>query len=179
MKDIDTFQLCVHKFYTTAVLAFTSLPGMYITSFSAILAYFLSLKVLFAILGLLYVLDFITGCAAAMKKYRKDFGVWSFKWFSSEIFAGTIIKGVFYMLFIFFIFIINVLIYKNHIHISLLSSDPFTLVEIAIFVCMIREIWSILFENFEKLGFDFLGHIEKIASKSWKIINKVKGSANE
>lgn len=179
MKDLEMVQLCVSKFFATLFLAITSLPGMYVISFSAIVAYLLPLESLLLLLTFLFIVDFVTGCTVSMKKYKKSTGIWSLRWFDSDKFGSTIIKAVFYFLFILSAIILNILIYKNKIHITFFREEPFTLAEIAVFVCMIREIWSILFENMKELGFDFLGQIENIATKGWKLYRSVKGEGGK
>jgi hypothetical protein len=55
---------------------------------------------------------------------------------------------------------------------SKLQKMTFTTIVIAI--CCVIEIYSIVFENFKRMGFDIIKQVKKIASSGWGVYKSIK-----
>lgn len=126
------------------------------------------------LLGGLFMIDFITGLMAswtefkkALPENRKEYLI------ESEKLRLSAVKFITYALTALMawgiekVFIISE--FEPH---SKLQKMTFTTIVIA--VCCAIELYSIVFENFKRMGFDIIKQVKKIASSGWGVYKSIK-----
>lgn len=113
-------------------------------------------------LGVLYVADFLTGCAASWKE-ANSIKSWTF--FESKRFRESISKGVTYFVFIAMGWFLYKIFLDEPIPIPF-SSKGVNVIQIFFGICIAIESWSIL-ENMKRLGFDLIGKISTTFKGFW------------
>lgn len=131
-------------------------------------------------LGFLYIIDFGTGVNASWVerkekklKAQKDLPPY---FIESDKLKRSVAKIVFYSLLILLSFVLYVTVFNGVTNLPL-SEKEFTIVNIAIGLCMAIEIWSIL-ENFKRSGFDLIGKLMNVFRNFWKVADTVRGRGN-
>ena len=113
-------------------------------------------------LCILDALDFITGIAASYIVWRKTDRKTTL--ISSEKLKMSGVKVFTYFSTILVVYGVELVFFEKHFNFNSITDKDFTITSIAIaFFCAI-EIYSIVFENFKKMGFDVLANIKKLVT---------------
>lgn len=140
-------------------------------------------KLAFYFLVIAYIVDFITGIVASfierLKEEKKEQQVESFTWkekvvyffdnVSSDQMKRSIVKGIAYSVFILCSYGIQ-FIFKIKPFSFSFSELTWDLPLIAVAGAIVIELWSILLENFKRMGFDII----KIALGMFSKVKEVK-----
>jgi hypothetical protein len=134
------------------------------------------------LLGFFLILDFITGIAAnyfdVRKTSVKDDNIIKKYVIESSKLRLSIIKFITYGLALLIAYGIEWTFiadeFKTH-----LSIQKMTLTTIVTAFCCLIEVYSILFENIKRMGFDIIQKIEDIITKGWKLYKIFKGGQTE
>lgn len=124
-----------------------------------------------------FCIDFLTGIYVSWVEFKnKKIEITTYLIESKKL-RKSISKAIAYMVFIAFVYGIEVLFFIKSFSISV-SGVNLTITLVAIGVCIAIEFFSVL-ENMKRCGFDLLGKINTGAQNVWKIINNVKGQSND
>lgn len=131
-------------------------------------------------LGLVIVLDFVTGIAASWIEFKKGDKTPGQKQYviESAKLRLTVVKFIFYSIGILSARAIEVIFLLRKIPSSQISIEDLTLTAIITGFFSIIEIYSILFENIKRMGFDIIQKTKIIAIASWKLYNTLKNGSN-
>lgn len=111
-------------------------------------------------LCLLFVIDFATGITGSYVEWNKTDR--KITLISSEKLRMSAVKLFTYFSGILVVYGVELVFFEKHFNFKSITDKDFTITSIAIaFFCAI-EIYSIVFENFKKMGFDVLANIKKI-----------------
>jgi len=120
--------------------------------------------------------DFATGIWASYTEQRNNKAPTSKSgWFiESAKLRSSVVKSVFYMLFILGSWAMECLFFDKKISFTGVSSQPFTIVEIVIGICIAIEMYSTLFENMKRAGYDIVAKVRKITKDVDSVVQSVK-----
>jgi phage-related holin len=166
-KYFIKFGITIKAMFTKPLPLLACMPVMYMPVFTT------EQKALI-LLGCLFIIDFATGIMASWSEFqkvlpenRKDYLIESDKLrlsavkFITYAFTALMAWGIEK------VFIIGE--FEPH---SKLQKMTFTTIVVA-FCCAI-EIYSIVFENFKRMGFDIIKKVKKIASSGWGVYKSIK-----
>lgn len=125
-----------------------------------------------------FMLDFFTGWFASYIEIKNGDKVMpkSGYAFESVIARKSLVKGVWYILFIFSAYVLEMMFLDKKITAGTLTTKTFGFTELAIGFCTGIELYSTLIENGKRMGFDIIKKVETIADSFWalkkKILNK-------
>jgi phage-related holin len=113
-------------------------------------------------LCVLFVIDFATGIAGSYVEWRKTDQL--IRLISSEKLRMSAVKLFTYFSGIIVVYGVEMIFFEKRFKFQSITDKDFTITSIAIaFFCAI-EIYSIVFENFKKMGFDVLANIKKLVT---------------
>jgi hypothetical protein len=124
-----------------------------------------------------FCIDFLSGIYASWIEFKNKKIEINTYLIESKKLRKSISKAIAYMVFIGFVYGIEILFFIKSFSISV-SGANLTITLVAIGACIAIEFFSVL-ENMKRCGFDLLGKISKAAQNVWKIINNVKGQGND
>jgi hypothetical protein len=150
------------------LLTFTLVP---------VATYFISIPKALLALGIVFLLDFISGVRASWVEYLKqkdtdpNFVLKSY-FIESVKLRKSITKAIAYIILILGSYAIEQIFLIKEIDVQV-SHAKFTLSIIATLICFSIELFSI-FENLKRLGYDLLGNITSSVKKAWRFFRLVK-----
>lgn len=165
-------KIAVQKFFTHIWEMLSSAWGVILLLVSTLIQSLFSIegfKFSLMALGVVFLVDFITGCWASWKEFK---GQKSWSFFESKKFRESIAKAGTYFIFIGMGWILWKLFFDAPIKLPF-STKGVNIIQIFFGICIAIESWSIL-ENMKRLGFDLIGRISKTAEGFWQTIKKVK-----
>ena len=113
-------------------------------------------------LCLLFTIDFATGITGSYVEWIKTDRKTTL--ISSEKLRMSAVKLFTYFSGILVVYGVELVFFEKHFNFNSITDKDFTITSIAIaFFCAI-EIYSIVFENFKKMGFDVLANIKKLVT---------------
>lgn len=144
-------------------------------------------------LALVYTLDFITGVyasyveAKSTDEFKAEFATKTtygqklyakvklfFDNFSSEKWRKSIVKAIAYLLLILLVYFVENIFLIRTFHIESISTKEWTVTLITQGVCIIIEMYSIIFENLKRAGFDIIDSVVGIFRKYNKVSREIK-----
>ncbi|RWW99718.1 phage holin family protein [Flavobacterium cerinum] len=131
------------------------------------------------LLGLFFILDFITGILASWIEFKKTNSASEKRYLiQSSKLRLSAVKFICYALGILCAWGIEIVFVIKKIPSGSISTQNLTFTTVVIaFFCAI-EFYSIFFENIKRMGFDILLKIQKISSESWKLYKTIKNENN-
>lgn len=131
------------------------------------------------LLGLFFILDFITGISASWIELKKTEAVSEKKYIiQSSKLRLSAVKFICYALGILCAWGIEIVFVIKKIPSGSISTQNLTLTTVVIaFFCVI-EFYSIFFENIKRMGFDIILKVKKISCESWKLYKTIKNEKN-
>lgn len=131
------------------------------------------------LLGLFFILDFITGILASWAKFIKTNSNSEKRYLiQSSKLRLSAVKFICYALGILCAWGIEIVFVIKKIPSGSISTQNLTFTTVVIaFFCAI-EFYSIFFENIKRMGFDIILKVKKISSESWKLYKTIKNENN-
>lgn len=120
----------------------------------------------------LFILDFVTGFIASVIEKKKAGIAPKVYFFESGRARDSLVKATGYCLFIIVVYALYDLFFDGKIGLPI-STKSFTIVELAIGVCIGIESWSNI-ENMKRSGVDIVGTVQQAAKKLWQTFNIIK-----
>lgn len=131
------------------------------------------------LLGIFFILDFITGILASWIEFRKTNSGTGKKYvIQSSKLRLSAVKFICYALGILCAWGIEIVFVIKKIPSGSISTQNLTFTTVVIaFFCVI-EFYSIFFENIKRMGFDVIQKVKKISSEGWKLYKTIKNENN-
>lgn len=131
------------------------------------------------LLGLFFILDFITGILASWVEFMKTNSNSEKRYLiQSSKLRLSAVKFICYALGILCAWGIEIVFVIKKIPSGSISTQNLTFTTVVIaFFCAI-EFYSIFFENIKRMGFDIILKVKKISSESWKLYKTIKNENN-
>lgn len=131
------------------------------------------------LLGLFFILDFITGILASWAEFMKTNSNSEKRYLiQSSKLRLSAVKFICYALGILCAWGIEIVFVIKKIPSGSISTQNLTFTTVVIaFFCAI-EFYSIFFENIKRMGFDIILKVKKISSESWKLYKTIKNENN-
>lgn len=161
----------IGKFFDHLIHMFTTVYGMIVLAACQIMA-IAGVKFGLITLGVVFLIDYITGLAAYYKSWKAAPGAKEPYFFQSRRARDSILKACTYFLFIGMSCVMWRMFFNGNINLPI-SDKQVNIIEIAFGICIAVECWSIL-ENMKRLGFDLLARISKTFKGFWKSYKEIK-----
>lgn len=128
-------------------------------------------------LGVVFMLDFITGLRASWIEHRrkKKTGQMAPYFLQSDKIRKSILKATSYFIFVGMSWLMWYLFFDGTMNLPMSTKDV-NIITIAFGICITIECWSVL-ENLKRMGFDFLGRIGKAFKGFWTGYRDVNGES--
>ncbi|MCZ2393048.1 MAG: phage holin family protein [Chitinophagales bacterium] len=126
-------------------------------------------------LGVVFVLDYITGLSAYWIEWRKDKvknDIETPYFFQSKKMRKSLVKAITYFLFVAMAWLMWFMFFDGTMRFPM-STREFNVINIAFGICIAIECWSIL-ENMKRMGYDLIGAIGKAFKNFWKTYHVIK-----
>lgn len=132
------------------------------------------------LLGIFFILDFITGILASWIEVKKTNSTAGKKYvIQSSKLRLSAVKFICYALGILCAWGIEIVFVIKKVPSGSISTQNLTFTTVVIaFFCVI-EFYSIFFENIKRMGFDVIQKVKKISSEAWKLYKTIKNENNE
>jgi phage-related holin len=132
------------------------------------------------LLGIFFILDFITGILASWIEVKKTNSTTRKKYvIQSSKLRLSAVKFICYALGILCAWGIEIVFVIKKVPSGSISTQNLTFTTVVIaFFCVI-EFYSIFFENIKRMGFDVIQKVKKISSEAWKLYKTIKNENNE
>lgn len=133
-----------------------------------------------ALLGLFFILDFITGILASWIEHTKSDSTTKKGYvIQSAKLRLSAVKFICYALGILCAWGIEMVFVLKRIPTGSISTQNLTFTTMVIaFFCVI-EFYSIFFENIKRMGFDIIQKVKKISSEGWKLFKTLKNENHD
>lgn len=130
------------------------------------------------LLGIFFALDFATGIAASWFEKRRaeklDPALKEQSLISSEKLKLSMVKAFMYCSSILSIYGIEKVFFVRQFHLDFFEQKA-SITLLAVAFCCVIELYSVIFENFKRMGFDLKDKVSRI----FKTVKSVKDSADE
>lgn len=124
-------------------------------------------------LGVLFLLDFMSGIGASWVESKKEVLTSNAPYFiESKKIRGTLIKAVAYSLFIGMSYLMYVTFFNGTTGLPM-SDKEFNIISICFGLCIAIECWSII-ENVKRMGYDLIGALVKVFKGFWNTYEQIK-----
>jgi hypothetical protein len=177
MKSFDAYSNSFEHILISLKKLFSTLQGFSIISVVSFVIALSSIQRAIIALGLVFMLDWITGCLASWIEHKKNNTSIAVYFFETSKARLSVAKAISYGILILLSWLFTALFFDKKLDL-VLSTRQYSIVELTVGVCIAIESWSNI-ENLKRAGFDVVGQFATLMKNIWKIKDSLNNKKDE